>query len=132
MFSRLLTLSSLSNKILRTGSTMLIRSQKLSVVESVLNVDHNELDNEFIVRLNSHSAVLEYERDGNIMKINHTEVPEIFGGKGVGSKLAKVSMTNDAFFLKVNFLHFVSGCTRLWSSKQSKDSNILRFCSKLL
>lgn len=90
MFSRLLTSPSLSNKILQTGSTMLTRSQKLSVVESVLNVDHNERDNKFIVRLNSYSAVLEYEKDGNIMKINHTEVPEIFGGKGVGSKLAKV------------------------------------------
>lgn len=33
-------------------------------------------------------AIVTYRRDGKVLKVVHTEVPEALAGKGVGSKLA--------------------------------------------
>jgi len=34
-------------------------------------------------------AIVSYRRDGKVLKLIHTEVPEAMAGKGVGSRLAQ-------------------------------------------
>lgn len=57
---------------------------------STESVQHDRKNSHFYVTLGDHKAFVEYNLVGNVMKLNHTVVPEIFGGKGVGKILAEV------------------------------------------
>ena len=54
-----------------------------------MDVVENADQNRFELSLDGGTALVAYRRDGDRLVLVHTEVPEEFGGQGVGSKLAK-------------------------------------------
>lgn len=64
--------------------------QQFTSAISTASVQHDPKNSHFYVTLGDHKAFVEYSLAGNVMKLNHTVVPEIFGGKGVGKVLAEV------------------------------------------
>ena len=54
-------------------------------MDVVENAEHNR----FELPLDGGTALVAYRRDGERLVLVHTEVPEEFGGQGIGSKLAK-------------------------------------------
>lgn len=64
--------------------------QQFTSAISTESVQHDPKNLNFYVTLGEHKAFVEYSLAGNVMKLNHTVVPEIFGGKGVGKVLAEV------------------------------------------
>ena len=43
----------------------------------------------FELTVDGATAFVDYERDGDTIALNHTEVPKALSGQGVGSRLAK-------------------------------------------
>lgn len=69
------------------------RKSQVREITSAISTDsvqHDPQNSSFFVALGDHKAFIEYELVGNVMKLNHTVVPEVFGGKGVGKVLAEV------------------------------------------
>ena len=54
-----------------------------------MNVVENADQNRFELALDGGTALVAYRRDGERLVLVHTEVPQQFGGQGIGSKLAK-------------------------------------------
>ena len=54
-----------------------------------MNVVENADQNRFELALDGGTALVAYRRDGERLLLVHTEVPQQFGGQGIGSKLAK-------------------------------------------
>jgi predicted GNAT family acetyltransferase len=52
-------------------------------------VRDNAQRHRFELETEGHIAFSDYKRDGNVITINHTEVPPALGGKGVGSALVR-------------------------------------------
>jgi len=71
-----------------------------------LQVEHNEADSRFEVRLDEHIAQLQYKLQGEEITFIHTEVPPPFAGKGVGGKLAKAGLE----YAKAKGLTVVAQC----------------------
>ncbi|XP_055617811.1 protein NATD1-like [Toxorhynchites rutilus septentrionalis] len=69
------------------------RLSKAQFCSSVLKIQHDPVRSEFNVFLNDHKAYLSYTIDDRNKRIslNHTEVPEVFRGKGVGKKLVEAA-----------------------------------------
>ena len=59
---------------------------------SEVNVVNNEAGMRFEVQQEGLVAVLEYEREGAVLKLVHTNVPEALGGRGLGGALAKAGL----------------------------------------
>jgi predicted GNAT family acetyltransferase len=59
---------------------------------SDVQVQHNPEAGRFEIHLDGHLAFLRYERKGNQIIIEHTEVPEALGGRGLGGMLAKAAL----------------------------------------
>lgn len=74
-------------------SRYLTRLAKANFCSSVLTVKHDPVRSEFTVSLHDSKAFVSYTYDQKNRKISidHTEVPQIFQGKGVGKKLVEVS-----------------------------------------
>lgn len=53
-------------------------------------VDHDVRRKEFFIKIDSDKAFIQYSKMGNVMYLEHTEVPEAFSGRGIGKILAKV------------------------------------------
>jgi uncharacterized protein len=64
---------------------------------------HNEHESRFETTINGKTAVLEYEKQGNVISFTHTGVPKQLEGRGIGTKLcaAGVAYAN-AHKLKIN------------------------------
>ena len=60
------------------------RSAKLSCV-----VKDNPQQHRFVLEVDGQLAFSAYQRGPGVITFTHTEVPEVFRGKGVGSELAK-------------------------------------------
>jgi uncharacterized protein len=56
------------------------------------NVEHNERQNRFEMKVEGGTAVAAYSREGNSITFTHTEVPQESEGKGVGSAIAKSAL----------------------------------------
>lgn len=54
-----------------------------------LQVENNEAESRFEINLDGATALIAYKKKGEIYNLYHTEVPQQFAGKGVGSALAK-------------------------------------------
>jgi len=52
-------------------------------------VNNNTPKHRFELEVEGHLAAAYYERSGNVITFEHTEVPAELGGKGVGSRLVK-------------------------------------------
>ena len=57
-----------------------------------INVERNEKDHRFEVRVGDEMARIDYSRSGKTLTLIHTEVPKAFEGKGVGGKLAQTAL----------------------------------------
>ncbi|XP_077297531.1 protein NATD1 [Arctopsyche grandis] len=71
---------------------MITRSQIKSFSSKELQVNHVKDKNHFAVELNGEYATLEYSSKNNMITFLHTEVPEVFRGKGVGKILAEEAL----------------------------------------
>ncbi|XP_062549361.1 protein NATD1-like [Armigeres subalbatus] len=78
--------------ILRTRYvTRLVTS---SFSSSALTVQHDPANSEFAIHLHGSKAFVSYthDRQNNKISIDHTDVPEVFQGKGVGKKLVEAAL----------------------------------------
>jgi hypothetical protein len=55
-------------------------------------VTHNFVEKRFEIAVDSHLAVLNYLRMGEIITFTHTGVPPAIGNRGLGSKLVKTGL----------------------------------------
>lgn len=73
----------------------MVFTRSMSQQASPINVDALKIIHEpsakcFVMKLNSDSATVTYEKEGNIYNLLESEVPESLRGKGFGTILAKV------------------------------------------
>lgn len=57
-----------------------------------INIEHNRKEQRFQTALEEDLAHLDYRRDGDVLTLVHTEVPESLEGQGVGSRLAREAL----------------------------------------
>jgi predicted GNAT family acetyltransferase len=57
-----------------------------------LDIVDDERSHRFVARADGHEAELVYRRDGNRLVVEHTEVPEELGGRGLGGKLVAAAI----------------------------------------
>jgi predicted GNAT family acetyltransferase len=55
-------------------------------------VSHDPARGRFELRTDAGTAVLAYERRGDVLELMHTEVPEASEGKGYGATLAEAAL----------------------------------------
>jgi uncharacterized protein len=53
------------------------------------SVSDNAAQHRFELEVDGHIAAAYYERTGDVVTFEHTEVPAELGGRGIGSKLVK-------------------------------------------
>lgn len=98
MFSNGRFIGAVSSYITRLSRNSFNPYQKLCTTSSkpnvttVVNVLHDLKNKIFYVKSNSETAKLNYNKNGNLITILHTEVPKEFQGKGIGKELAKVNI----------------------------------------
>lgn len=73
--------------LIRNLPKMFTRSQRAGFSSEGLKVLHDSGAREFRVNLDNHKAFLSYNLRDKVLDINHTEVPEVFRGKGVAKLL---------------------------------------------
>lgn len=71
-----------------SGSRYMLRSK----THDNPKVQHDPVNEMFFIKLGTSKAFISYTKcaDENIIQIDHTEVPEMYNGKGFGKLLAKV------------------------------------------
>lgn len=57
-----------------------------------IDVVHHPVSSRFITEVEGHQAHLDYEVDGDTMRITHTRVPSAIGGRGVAGELVRVAL----------------------------------------
>jgi predicted GNAT family acetyltransferase len=57
-----------------------------------MDFSRNEIEHRFELAVDGSTAFLEYRLDGTKLVLTHAEVPEAFEGRGVGSKLVKLTL----------------------------------------
>jgi uncharacterized protein len=55
-------------------------------------VKNNTRAGRFEVQIDGNLAVLDYQLDGQVMTITHTEVPEALGGRGIAGQMAQTAL----------------------------------------
>ena len=55
-------------------------------------VAHDAAASRFTISVDGQQAELQYQREGEVMVITHTEVPPAIGGRGIAAQLAKVAL----------------------------------------
>ena len=56
-----------------------------------LSIQHQPERGRFAVTLDGHEAELDYRREGDVLAIVHTGVPEAIGGRGVAGALVQAA-----------------------------------------
>ncbi|OQR73847.1 protein GTLF3B-like [Tropilaelaps mercedesae] len=99
----------MSNIIRRLASTRVLTRSVASQVQT-LAVTHDKASRTFYVQMGNDKAILTYdEASPGILDLQHTEVPDVFRGKGVAALLAR-----EAFdFVAKNGLKTKVTCTYL-------------------
>ncbi|EAT35754.1 AAEL012108-PA [Aedes aegypti] len=75
-------------------SRYVTRLVKANFCSDALMVQHDHQNSEFAVHLHDSKAFVSYTYDQrkNRISIDHTEVPSVFQGKGVGKKLVEAAL----------------------------------------
>lgn len=60
---------------------------------STVTVQHQPEQQRFVLQLDGHQAVLDYQLNQNNIDFNHTFVPPEFRGKGLAEKLVKAGLS---------------------------------------
>ena len=55
-------------------------------------VTHNEAEGRFEIAVEGRTAVLQYRRSDDAMRLIHTEVPEPLRGRGLANQLARAAL----------------------------------------
>ncbi|XP_053698180.1 protein NATD1-like [Sabethes cyaneus] len=77
-----------------THSRCLLHFARSSFCSKAFTVEHDRERSEFNVKLHNSKAFLNYSCDkpNRTIILNHTEVPAVFQGKGVGKQLAETAL----------------------------------------
>ena len=59
---------------------------------ALATVQHQTEQQRFVLQLEGHEAVLDYQLKQNVIDFNHTFVPVEFRGKGLAEKLVKAGL----------------------------------------
>jgi len=77
----------------KNSAKMVTRSHVAKFSASALKASHDTDKRQFVVLINEDLATIDYDLNGNKITFVHTEVPEVFRGKGVGKVLAEEAFT---------------------------------------
>jgi len=95
----------------------------MSMKEDIENTEviNNEKDHRFEIKLNDKLAFVPYNFKNDMMGLFHTEVPEEYSGKGLGTKLALYALN----YAKDHHLKILPYCPFISNTLKS----ILNGCS---
>jgi uncharacterized protein len=87
-------------------------------------VNNNTAKHRFELEVEGHLAAAYYERSGNVITFEHTEVPAELGGKGVGSRLVKGALDQ----VRSEGLQVVAQCpfVKAWIGKNPAYADLLK------
>ncbi len=84
----------------------------------------NKAQHRFELDVDGHLATEHYKRDGNVIVLEHTEVPPELSGKGVGSRLVKGVLDR----IRAEGLKVVAECAFVkgWIDKHPAYADLLK------
>ncbi len=87
-------------------------------------VSNNAAQHRFELEVDGHIAAAYYEKSGDVITFEHTEVPAELGGKGIGSKLVKGALDQ----VRAEGLKVIAQCpfVKGWISKHSDYADMLK------
>jgi predicted GNAT family acetyltransferase len=87
-------------------------------------VNNNTAKHRFELEVEGHMAAAYYERSGNVITFEHTEVPAELGGKGVGSRLVKGALDQT----RAEGLQVMAQCpfVKAWIGKNPAYADLLK------
>ena len=87
-------------------------------------VNNNTPKHRFELEVEGHLAAAYYERSGNVITFEHTEVPAELGGKGVGSRLVKGALDQ----VRAEGLQAIAQCpfVKAWIGKNPAYADLLK------
>ena len=87
-------------------------------------VNNNTEKHRFELEVEGHLAAAYYEREGNVITFEHTEVPAELGGKGVGSSLVRGALDQ----VRADGLKVVAQCpfVKAWIGKNPTYADLLK------
>jgi uncharacterized protein len=87
-------------------------------------VNNNTPKHRFELEVEGHLAAAYYERSGNVITFEHTEVPAELGGKGVGSRLVKGALDQ----VRAEGLQAIAQCpfVNAWIGKNPAYADLLK------
>jgi predicted GNAT family acetyltransferase len=87
-------------------------------------VNNNTAKQRFELEVEGHMAAAYYERSGNVITFEHTEVPAELGGKGVGSRLVKGALDQT----RAEGLQVMAQCpfVKAWIGKNPAYADLLK------
>jgi uncharacterized protein len=87
-------------------------------------VSNNAAQHRFELEVDGHVAAAYYERGGDVITFEHTEVPAELGGKGIGSKLVKGALDQ----VRAEGLKVVAQCpfVKGWIGKHPDYADMLK------
>ena len=87
-------------------------------------VFNNAAQHRFELEVDGHIAAAYYERSGDVITFEHTEVPAELGGKGIGSKLVKGALDQ----VRAEGLKVIAQCpfVKGWIGKHSDYADMLK------
>lgn len=87
-------------------------------------VNDNTEKHRFELEIDGHLAAAYYERSGNVITFEHTEVPPELGGKGVGGSLIRGALDQ----VRAAGLQVVAQCpfVKAWIGKNPAYADLLR------
>jgi uncharacterized protein len=59
-----------------------------------IEIRHNEAQHRFEAQVDGHLCRLDYLRDGDLLRIHHTEVPRPLAGRGMAARLVQAAVAH--------------------------------------
>lgn len=89
-----------------------------------MHIDHQPQRERFATTIDGHEAELEYRREGDVLVITHTGVPEAIGGRGIAGALVQAAVD----FAREAGLRVRPACTYAagWMDRHLDDGDALR------
>jgi predicted GNAT family acetyltransferase len=90
----------------------------------IATVNDNKTEHRFELEVEGHLAAAYYQRSGNVITFEHTEVPPELGGKGVGSSLVRGALDQ----VRADGLQVVAQCpfVKAWIEKNQAYADLLK------
>ncbi len=90
----------------------------------IATVNDNKTEHRFELEVEGHLAAAYYQRSGNVVTFEHTEVPPELGGKGVGSSLVRGALDQ----VRADGLQVVAQCpfVKAWIEKNQAYADLLK------